>query len=67
MIELRTWLYSDVAWGSTLCEARCGRPADGLLDGVPLCPDCAEQLMQRELAVEMLPALREQLGDLFDE
>lgn len=43
----RHWSEDAVVWGTTLCETRCGHPADGLLDGVPTCVLCAGVVVER--------------------
>lgn len=53
----RLWLYNNVTWGVTLCEApRCALTAEILADevdgrGVPLCLDCADLWLDRATAV----------------
>jgi hypothetical protein len=71
----RRWLYDDVAWGDTLCEApRCGQSADLLFDyvngsGVPVCCGCADRWLDRQAAFELLRAERsssELLPELYE-
>ena len=48
------------------CEnRRCMRPADCDIDGQPFCLACADELLQRFIAVSWTPQLREQLPELW--
>lgn len=49
------------AWGDQLCVIRCSRLAEALYDGRPVCLPCAEDLLDRDIAREILrdtPAAR---------
>jgi len=49
-----------------MCSApACVQLALGLLDGVPYCADCAEQLIERAIAVHEAPSLRQTLPPLW--
>lgn len=59
--------YDDVTWGDQLCLAsNCMRVADVLLDGVPCCIPCADDVIERWIAVTMLPAIAQSLPPLFN-
>lgn len=59
---MAAWAYDDVVWGSTECQRKaCSRPAACLFDGLPLCIDDADELLERTQAVEIAPDLRELL------
>lgn len=61
----RTWQEHEVVWGVTLCHVHADpHPAEALLDGLPLCIDGADELLERIAAVELAPALRELLPPL---
>jgi hypothetical protein len=54
-------------WPNLLCDAPgCGRLADGLLDGRPLCCDDADLIIERAEAVHLAPSLRSTLPPLFE-
>lgn len=54
---LRPWPLDSIAWGTTLCEAPdCFRPAELAgevegLEGIPLCIGCADELLERTVAI----------------
>jgi len=60
----REWDWSEVSWGDTLCAARCMRPAQLLLDGLPYCIPCADRSIERLAAISILPRLRSELPPL---
>ena len=43
------------ALSDVLCSMKCMRPADGWLDGVPLCVDCVGLVVDREAALDLDP------------
>jgi hypothetical protein len=58
----------EIVPGLTLCELRCGEPAIAVWDlehdPQALCLDCLEAVVEREIAVELTPSLREVLPPL---
>jgi hypothetical protein len=57
----------DVAWGDCLCSAKgCVKPADCLYESEPYCFDCAEALIERQIAVDINPSLRATLPAFDD-
>lgn len=58
------WRGDDIVPGSTECQRKsCSKPAEVVLDGLPLCIDDADSLLERVQAVELAPELRELLPD----
>lgn len=56
-----------VVWGSTLCSRRqCTEDAEVLLDGWPLCIDCAEAELDRWVAFSLNPELARMMPSLAD-
>lgn len=54
-------------WRYLGCDAPgCMAYADGLLEGRPLCLDCADLVLERMLAVTIAPSLRSTLPPLFE-
>lgn len=54
-----------VPWGDVLCDLPgCARLAEGLYEGRPLCIGCADLVLERELAVQLVPRLRTILPEL---
>lgn len=61
-----SYTYGEVSWGWTLCATRCGKPADGLLDDLPLCFDCIVVHCERIGAIEIAGRqIADRLGALF--
>lgn len=48
----------EPAWGEQLCVARCGRLAEALWEGRPVCLGCADDLL------ELIEAERLRMGQL---
>lgn len=59
-------LAAAIEPGLTLCVARCGQPAVLALDERLLCLDCCEVELERILAIEREPRLRDLLPPLYD-
>lgn len=52
------WRYEQVAWGMTECHRRrCSNAAELLYDGLPLCVDCADDLLERVHVLAVNPEL----------
>lgn len=45
---------------------RCMRPSGVAVDGEPYCLACADELLERFVAVSLTPELREQLPQLWE-
>lgn len=61
-----SYTYGQVSWGDTLCATRCGKPAEGLLDDLPLCLDCVSVHLERIGAIELAGRpIADMLGTLF--
>ena len=54
----------EIEWGYALCAYKCMRPADVLLDGLPLCIPCADATVDRANALGEQPSLRQILHPL---
>lgn len=61
---MAAWRDEDVTWGETECQRKmCSNMAELLFDGQPLCIDDADDLLDRIVAVELYPDMREMLPD----
>jgi hypothetical protein len=65
-IDIRQWDYETVQWGDTLCaNRRCGKVAEWLAEGLPVCSGCADELLERWVAIDLDPRLRWRLPTLW--
>lgn len=63
----RTWDYSEVVWGESLCDApRCSSPGELLCDGELRCVSHADEELERVIAVELNPSLLGLLPPLYE-
>lgn len=54
----RRWSEANIVWGETACERpHCGKLAECIADGIPVCIDCADDYCERIIATELNPEL----------
>lgn len=64
-VDLHQRSYDEVHWGDTLCACGCCYPAQLLYDGLPMTIDCADRLLDRQLAFEIAPEKAHLLPDVW--
>ena len=61
------WRYDDVDWADGRCyHCMFRQPLEVLVDGEPMCCDCADLWLERQVAIEIYPAMRELLPPLWE-
>lgn len=57
----------DIAWGECVCSMKyCMALAECLFDDIPLCLDCADDLLDRQIAISLNPNMRQLLPEIGD-
>lgn len=57
----------DIFWGDQLCMMpRCVQLAEVMYEDLPYCIDCADLLIERQVAISLDPSMRYKLPNLWD-
>lgn len=57
----------DIEWGNCLCSIRqCVNIAECVFEDLPYCLDCADALIDRQIAISLDPRMRQWLPNIGD-